>query len=132
MDTLSSMTSLNLSSGFASRATSKGNKIGILAFEVVNTIIKGENLKQSLSEENVKLLKEEVLRSEGFQWLVSNDMDELLKIAAADKKNELNFFTGLAILRRDLKSKRKHVRNLKKKSLWSKNLDEVMEKLVDI
>ncbi|KAH9325842.1 hypothetical protein KI387_006020, partial [Taxus chinensis] len=220
LDTLgSSMTSLNLSSGFASGATSKGNKIGILAFEVANTIVKGANLKQSLSEENVKLLKEEVLRSEGVQWLVSNDMDELLKIAAADKKNELKVFAGevvrfgnhckdpqwhhldryfeklgtelpllkqskeeaetvmqhlmtlaqytaelyhelhaldrfeqdyrrklhedealnssqrgdsLAILRSELKSQRKHVRNLKKKSLWSKNLDEVMEKLVDI
>lgn len=95
LDTLgSSMTNLNLSSGFASGATSKGDKIGILAFEVANTIVKGANLKQSLSEENIKLLKEEVLRSEGILRLVSNDMDELLKIAAADKRNELRVFAG--------------------------------------
>nr|XP_027093682.1 uncharacterized protein LOC113714081 [Coffea arabica] len=39
---------------------------------------------------------------------------------------------SLAILRAELKSQRKHVRSLKKKSLWSKILEEVMEKLVDI
>lgn len=220
LDTLgSSMTSLNPSSGFASGVTSKGNKIDILAFEVANTIVKGSNLKQSLSEESIKFLKEEVLRSEGVQRLVSNDMDELLKIAAADKRNELKIFAGevvrfgnhckdpqwhqldryfeklgtelpvqkqskgeaeavmqqlmtlaqntaelyhelhaldrfeqdyrrklqeeeslnvpqrgdsVAILKNELKSQRKHVRNLKKKSLWSKFLEEVMEKLVDI
>ena len=32
---------------------------------------------------------------------------------------------GLAILRAELKSQRKHVRDLKKKSLWSKILEEV-------
>lgn len=32
---------------------------------------------------------------------------------------------SLAILRAELKSQRKHVRNLKKKSLWSKILEEV-------
>ncbi|CAK9155517.1 unnamed protein product, partial [Ilex paraguariensis] len=39
---------------------------------------------------------------------------------------------SLAILRAELKSQKKHVRSLKKKSLWSKILEEVMEKLVDI
>ncbi|WMV33857.1 hypothetical protein MTR67_027242 [Solanum verrucosum] len=38
----------------------------------------------------------------------------------------------IAILRAELKSQRKHVKNLKKKSLWSKILEEVTEKLVDI
>ncbi|XP_035835407.1 protein PSK SIMULATOR 1 isoform X2 [Helianthus annuus] len=38
----------------------------------------------------------------------------------------------LAILRAELKSQRKHVRSLQKKSLWSKSLEEVMEQLVDI
>eukprot|EP01018_Ginkgo_biloba_P018768 Gb_38203 [translate_table: standard] len=220
LDTLgSSMTNLNLNSGFASGVTSKGIKIGILAFEVANTVVKGSNLKQSLSEENIKLLKEEVLRSEGVQHLVSKDMDELLRIAAADKRDELRIFAGevvrfgnhckdpqwhhlgryfeklgtelpvqkqskeeaeavmqqlmnlaqhtaelyhelhaldrfeqdyrrklqeeeslnvsqrgdsLAILRSELKSQKKHVKNLEKKSLWSKILEEVMEKLVDI
>ncbi|GAB4844835.1 DNAJ domain protein [Ancistrocladus abbreviatus] len=220
LDTLgSSMTSLNLSGGFVSSVTTKGNKISILAFEVANTIVKGANLMQSLSKENVRHLKEVVLRSEGVQNLVSKDVDELLRIAAADKREELKVFSGevvrfgnrckdpqwhnldryfeklameltpqkklkeeadtlmqqlmtlvqytaelyhelhaldrfeqdyrrklqeednpnttqrgdsLAILRAELKSQRKHVRSLKKKSLWSQILEEVMEKLVDI
>eukprot|EP01018_Ginkgo_biloba_P030695 Gb_31517 [translate_table: standard] len=220
LDTLgSSMTNLNLGSGFASGVTPKGNKIAILAFEVANTVVKGANLMQSLSEDNIRFLKEEILHSEGIQCLVSTDMDELMRIAAADKRDELKIFAGevvrfgnhckdpqwhqldryfdklgtelsvqkqpkeeaeavmqhlmnlaqhtaelyhelhaldrfdqdyrrklqeedssngsqtgesLGILRSELKSQKKHVRNLKKKSLWSKILEEVMEKLVDI
>lgn len=87
LDTLgSSMTSLNLGSGFTSGVTTKGNKITILAFEVANTIVKGANLMQSLSKENIKHLKEVVLPSVGVQNLISRDMDELLRIAAADKR----------------------------------------------
>lgn len=87
LDTLgSSMTNLNAGSGFNSGVTTKGNKISILAFEVANTIVKGNNLMQSLSKENIKHLREVVLPSEGVQNLVSRDMDELLRIAAADKR----------------------------------------------
>lgn len=87
LDTLgSSMTNLNLNSGFVSGVTTKGNKISILAFEVANTIVKGGNLMQSLSKENIKHLKEMVLPSEGVQNLVSKDMEELLRIAAFDKR----------------------------------------------
>ncbi|XP_040998512.1 protein PSK SIMULATOR 1-like isoform X2 [Juglans microcarpa x Juglans regia] len=220
LDTLgSSMTNLNLSSGFTSGMATKGNKISILAFEVANTIVKGANLMQSLSKENIKHLKDAVLPSEGVQNLISRDMDELLRIAAFDKREELKVFSGevvrfgnrckdpqwhhldryfeklgsevtpqkqlkgeveaemeqlmtlvqytaelyhelhaldrfeldyqrklqeednsnaaqkgdsLAILRGELKSQKKHVKSLKKKSLWSKILEEVMEKLVDI
>ncbi|GLT29880.1 hypothetical protein SLA2020_047160 [Shorea laevis] len=220
LDTLgSSMTNLNLSSGFTSGVTTKGNKISILAFEVANTIVKGANLMQSLSKDNIRHLKEAVLPSEGVQNLISRDMDELLRIAAADKREELKIFSrevvrfgnrckdpqwhnldryfeklgselipqkqlkeeaetvmeqlmtlvkytaelyhelhaldrfeqdyrhklqeednsttsqggdSLAILRAELKSQKKHVRSLKKKSLWSKILEEVMEELVDI
>ncbi|KAL9382507.1 hypothetical protein Peur_025542 [Populus x canadensis] len=221
LDTLgSSMTNLNLSSGgFTSGVTTKGNKISILAFEVANTIVKGANLMQSLSKENIRHLKEVVLPSEGVQNLISRDMDELLRLAATDKREELKVFSGevvrfgnrckdpqwhnldryleklgseltpemqlkdeaetvmhqlmnlvqytaelyhemhaldrfeqdyrrklqeddkanvaqrgdsISILRAELKSQRKHVKSLKKKSLWSKILEEVMEKLVDI
>lgn len=220
LDTLgSSMTNLNLSGGFASSMATKGNKISILAFEVANTIVKGAKLMNSLSSENIKHLKDVVLPSEGVQRLISMDIDELLRIAAADKRDELKIFSGevvrfgnrckdpqwhnldryfekleleltpngqlkeeaeaemhqlmtfvqhtaelyhelhaldrfeqdyrrkaqeddnsstahrgdgLAILRVELKSQRKHVKSLKKKSLWSKILEEVMEKLVDI
>ncbi|XP_047310355.1 protein PSK SIMULATOR 1 isoform X2 [Impatiens glandulifera] len=94
LDTLGSgMTNLNMSSTFVSGVTKKGNKIKILAFEVANTIVKGANLMQSLSKENITHLKESVLLSEGVQWLVSKDMDELLRIAAADKRDELKVFS---------------------------------------
>ncbi|XP_066379344.1 protein PSK SIMULATOR 1-like isoform X2 [Miscanthus floridulus] len=215
----SSMSSLSPGGGFVARPTTKGNKISILAFEVANTIVKGMSLMQSLSKENLNYLKDMVLLSEGVQRLVSSNMDDLMRIAAADKRQELSIFsrevirfgnrckdpqwhnldryfsklgseitpqpelkemakadmqqlmalvrhTGdlyhelhaldrfeqdysrkleeekrsvtfergdtVQIIRQELKSQRKHVHNLKKKSLWSKSLDDVMEKLVDI
>ncbi|CAH8309287.1 unnamed protein product [Eruca vesicaria subsp. sativa] len=222
LDTLgSSMTNLNLNAGFSSATTIKGNKISILSFEVANTIVKGANLIHSLSKDSITHLKEDVLPSEGVQNLISKDMDELMRIAAADKREELKIFSGevvrfgnrckdpqyhnldrffdrlgseftpqkqlkqeaetimhqlmtfvhftadlyhelhaldrfeqdyqrkiqeeenpstvqrgvgdtLAILRTELKTQKKHVKNLKKKSLWSRILEEVMEKLVDV
>ncbi|ONK58031.1 uncharacterized protein A4U43_C09F7230 [Asparagus officinalis] len=220
LDTLgSSMTGLNINSSFVSGTALKGNKISILAYEVANTIVKGANLMQSLSKESMKHLKAVVIPSEGVRLLISKDMDELLRIAANDKREELKIFSGevvrfgnrckdpqwhnldryfarlesevtsqkhlkeeatemmqqmmtlvkntadlyheshaldrfeqdyrrklqeeensnavqkgdnLQILRQELKSQRKHVKSLKKKSLWSRSLEEVIEKLVDI
>ncbi|XP_021688615.1 protein PSK SIMULATOR 1 isoform X2 [Hevea brasiliensis] len=119
LDTLgSSMTNLNLSSGFTSGVTTKGNKISILAFEVANTIVKGANLMQSLSKENIKHLKEVVLPSEGVQNLISRDMEELLRIAAADKREELKVFSGEVV----------RFGNRCKDPQWH-NLDRYFEKL---
>uniref|UniRef100_A0A803QYP5 Uncharacterized protein n=2 Tax=Cannabis sativa TaxID=3483 RepID=A0A803QYP5_CANSA len=220
LDTLgSSMTNLNAGAGFATTAPSKGNEVSILAFEVANTIVKGSNLMQSLSKRSIEQLKEEILPSKGVQHLISNDTDELLRIVAADKREELKIFSGevvrfgnrskdpqwhnldrylekisrglnseknlkeeadlviqqlmnlvhitaelyhelhaldrfeldyqrkrleeemststqkgdnMSLLRSELKSQKKIVKNLKKQSLWSKSLEEVMEKLVDI
>jgi hypothetical protein len=87
LDTLgSSMTNLNSGSGFISGTTTKGNEIGILSFEVANTIMKGSTLMQSLSKRSIRQLKEVVLPSDAVQNLVSEDMDELLRIFAADKR----------------------------------------------
>jgi hypothetical protein len=87
LDTLgSSVTSLNASSGFVSSSAAKGNKICMLAFEVANTIVRGCNLMRSVSKPSIKHLKEVVLRSEGVQHLISEDMDGLLKMAASDKR----------------------------------------------
>lgn len=83
----SSMSSLSPGGAFVSAPTTKGNRISILAFEVANTIVKGMNLMQSLSKESLKYLKETVLMSEGVQRLVSSDMDDLMRIAAADKRS---------------------------------------------
>ncbi|XP_027340349.1 uncharacterized protein LOC113853866 isoform X2 [Abrus precatorius] len=214
LDTLgSSMTNLS-GGGFVSGAAAKGNEIGILAFEVANTIVKGFSLMESLSTRSIKHLKGEVLLLEAVQDLVSKDMDELLRIVAADKRGELKVFSdevirfgnrskdpqwhnldryfekisrelnsprqskeeaellmqqlmtlvqftaelyhelhaldrftqdyhhkreeddnsgdSLSILRAELKSQKKQVKHLKKKSLWSRSLEEVMEKLVEI
>ncbi|KAL0332589.1 UNVERIFIED_CONTAM: protein PSK SIMULATOR 1 [Sesamum calycinum] len=208
--------------GFISGATTKNSELSILAFEVANTIVKGSNLMQSLSKRSIRQLKEVVLPAEGVQQLISKDMDELLRIVASDKREELKIFSGevvrfgnrckdpqwhnldrffekrskdrtpqkqlretaesvmqqlmtsvqltaelyqelhvldrveqdyqlkrlevlrfnagqrgdrdnrLNILAAELKSQRKQVKNLKKKSLWSRSMEEVMEKLVDI
>ncbi|XP_024394485.1 protein PSK SIMULATOR 1 isoform X3 [Physcomitrium patens] len=210
---------------FAAGVVPKGNKIGILAFEVANTIVKGSNLKQSLSEEEMKILTEETLGSEGVQLLVSTDYKELMSIAAADKRHELKVFTDevvrfgnhcrdpqwhnldrvfsrlikdgavphqskeeanrvmndlmvlaqntaelyhelhsldrfridlkrkqqeeefysgnvargaaipeetVSLLKSEVKSQERHVKTLKRRSLWAKILEEVMEQLVDI
>ncbi|CAM6026022.1 unnamed protein product [Sphagnum balticum] len=227
LDTLgSTMTNLNPGRKFASgiggggggAAVTHGNKIGILAFEVANTIVKGCNLKQSLERDEIKVLKDEILVSKGVQLLVSTDMQELMWIAAADKRDELKIFAGevirfgnhcrdpqwhqldrvfdrlgltiedsrqskeqadvimqnlmtlaentaelyhemhaldrfqmdlkrkqheeallisdggesIMLLRSEVKSQEKHVKALKKRCLWSKVLEEVMDQLVDI
>ncbi|KAF3772723.1 hypothetical protein EJ110_NYTH57159 [Nymphaea thermarum] len=119
LDTLgSSMTNLNLNSGFASGATSKGSKIAILSFEVANTIVKGANLMQSLSKENIRYLKEVVLPSEGVKRLISSDTNELLRIAASDKREELSIFAGEVV----------RFGNRCKDPQWH-NLDRYFEKL---
>ncbi|XP_048130577.1 protein PSK SIMULATOR 1-like isoform X2 [Rhodamnia argentea] len=214
-----SMTNLNMNNSFMSRRAANEKIIEVLAFEVGNTITKGANLMQSLVEQNIVSLKVEVLPSEGVQYLVSTDMDELLRIAAADQRKELQLFTkevvrlgnlckdhqfhhldlyfdkmesrpasgtplrkdawavmlplmnlvrptaelyhelhaldsyeqeyqhklqehisldakdkdeSLPILRSKLRSQRRHVKSLKNISLWSRALDGVVEKLVDI
>ncbi|GKC09848.1 hypothetical protein Tco_1001458 [Tanacetum coccineum] len=47
----------------------------------------------SLSEENIQILKKEILHSEGVQLLLSTDTKELLRIAASDKREELEVFS---------------------------------------
>ncbi|GMJ07018.1 PSK SIMULATOR 2 [Hibiscus trionum] len=219
LDTLGSgVSSLKSGSDFVTGISSRGNKISILSFEVANTITKGANFLQSLSEENIQFLKNDVLNSESVQKLVSTNMNELLHIAAADKRDELDVFsrevirfgdscndpqwhnlgryflkldmdnslpkqtraeadqtmkelTSLAqhtselyhelnaldrfeqdcrprlgdaesnlpkigdsimLFQSELKQQRKLIRNLKKKSLWSRTLEEIVEKFVDI
>ncbi|CAA6666695.1 unnamed protein product [Spirodela intermedia] len=220
LDTLgSSMTNMSAGSRFLPGMLHRGNKISILAFEVANTITKGAALMESLSRENVQLLENEILQSEGVKHLVATNGNQLLAIAAADKRDELDVFCrevvrfgdlcknpqwhnlsryfekldldttpqpelkkeaeatmqhlvtladhtaelyhelhaldrleldyrrkvkeeetlptgrrgeGLMSLHGELKQQRKLVESLKKKTLWSRNLEEVVEKLVDI
>ncbi|ONK59254.1 uncharacterized protein A4U43_C08F4560 [Asparagus officinalis] len=219
LDTLgSSMSNLKSNSGFISGVTTRGNKISILAFEVANTIAKGATLLASVSEENIEFLKKDVLKSDGIRRITSAGNRELMIIAAADKRHELDVFAAevirfgnlckdpvwhnldryfqklgsecipqeqlseevetsmqqlinlvqdtselyheshaldrfeqdyqrklreeeavpatsresLMILHTELKRQRKLVKSLKKKSLWSRNLEEVVECLVDV
>ncbi|XP_073065429.1 protein PSK SIMULATOR 1-like isoform X1 [Primulina eburnea] len=93
LDTLgSSMTNLNSSRGFVSGASTQNNELSILAFEVANTIVKGSNLMHSLSKRSIRKLKDVVLPAESVQQLISTDEDKLLKIVAADKREELKVF----------------------------------------
>lgn len=55
-----------------------------------------------------------------------------MRYAAIDEFSSTYGGDSLAILKAELKSQKKQVRHLKKKSLWSRSLEEVMEKLVDI
>ncbi|KAI3863626.1 hypothetical protein MKX03_031677 [Papaver bracteatum] len=74
------------SSTYVRGTSSRVNDVCILAFEIASTITKGANLLRSLSKENMLFLKQRVLQSDGVQRLVSSDMEELLTIAAADKR----------------------------------------------
>lgn len=98
IDTLgSSMSGMNpVNNGFHSGvlSSSRGRKVTILAFEVANTIAKGAALLQSLSEESLKLMKKDMLRSKGVKKLVSTDTIELQILAASDKREELDLFSG--------------------------------------
>ncbi|PRQ24433.1 hypothetical protein RchiOBHm_Chr6g0272351 [Rosa chinensis] len=76
-----------------SEVQTKGTTISILAFEVANSVVKGAKLMQSLSEDEIRYLKDVLLPSKGVQSLISTDMDELLRIAAADKREELSTFS---------------------------------------
>ncbi|GAU19524.1 hypothetical protein TSUD_303380 [Trifolium subterraneum] len=114
----SSMANLNAGSGFVSGAAMKGSEISILAFEVANTIVKGFHLLQSLSTKSIKHLKEEVLLSETVHDLVSKDKDELLRIVAADKRQELKVFSDEVI----------RFGNRSKDPQWH-NLDRYFEKI---
>ncbi|PNX79984.1 hypothetical protein L195_g035978, partial [Trifolium pratense] len=114
----SSMANLNAGSGFVSGAAMKGSEISILAFEVANTIVKGFHLLQSLSTKSIRHLKEEVLLSEAVHDLVSKDKDELLRIVAVDKRQELKVFSDEVI----------RFGNRSKDPQWH-NLDRYFEKI---
>jgi hypothetical protein len=80
------MPKLSISDGFITGMVPSKNKISMLAFEVANTITRGSILFHSLSEENIQLLKNEILQSEGLKNLVSTDTKELISFVEADKR----------------------------------------------
>ncbi|CAO2152911.1 unnamed protein product [Urochloa humidicola] len=71
----------------------KGTKISFLAFEVANAIVKGSSLMKTLSEKNMKLLKEKLLRSKAVYRLISGDYSQLVVLVEADIREELSKFS---------------------------------------
>ncbi|XP_062108138.1 protein PSK SIMULATOR 1 [Humulus lupulus] len=70
----------------------KNNKqtIGILSFEVANVMSKTVYLYKSLTDSEISKLKNEILKSEGVQNLVSSDESYLLELALAERLDDLN------------------------------------------
>ncbi|CAL1383940.1 unnamed protein product [Linum trigynum] len=78
------------------------------------------NLVQHTSE-----LYHELHSLDRFEQDYQNNVEELQSLHLPQKES-------LSILHRELKEQRKLDRSLKKRSLWSKSLEEIMEKLVNI
>ncbi|MCO5550398.1 hypothetical protein L7F22_003882 [Adiantum nelumboides] len=79
---------------FAFEQKKKGTKaervrIDILAFEVANVMSKSVQLWQSLSDQEVRRLKGEVIKSEGVLNLVSDNESVLLSLACMEKLQDL-------------------------------------------
>ncbi|KAJ1274779.1 hypothetical protein BS78_05G087600 [Paspalum vaginatum] len=180
-------------------------QIGILAFEVANTIFRGSTLMKTLSKQSMEHLKEVVFSSEAPRNLISEDHSQLLVLVEADIREDLRQFStevarfgnqckepywhcldryflrlqselrpgeasdetvisniqyliklaqrtselyqemsaldNLYMTLEDpnaseailisVKNKKNIVKNLKRKSLWPKKMDEIMDKLVD-
>ncbi|XP_057538849.1 uncharacterized protein LOC130816712 [Amaranthus tricolor] len=64
--------------------------IGILSFEVANVMSKLIHLHQSVSDQEISKLKNEIIKSEGVKKLVSCDESYLLELAYAEKLDDLN------------------------------------------
>ncbi|CBI23581.3 unnamed protein product, partial [Vitis vinifera] len=64
--------------------------IGILSFEVANTMSKTVHLYKSLTDHEISKLKTQILSSEGVKKLVSEDESCLLELALAERLEELN------------------------------------------
>ncbi|KAM0836303.1 hypothetical protein ACQ4PT_062435 [Festuca glaucescens] len=76
----------NISAMF--RFAPKGAMISILSFEIANTIVKAYNLMKLLSKQEMRHLKEGVLRSEGVHHLISEDYSQLLLLVENDIREE--------------------------------------------
>ena len=69
--------------------------IGILSFEVANTMSKTVHLYKSLTDHEISKLKTQILSSDGVRKLVSEDESCLLELALAEKLDELTRIAGV-------------------------------------
>ncbi|XP_047329997.1 protein PSK SIMULATOR 1-like [Impatiens glandulifera] len=84
-----------------------------------------ENINEKLKEE-AELIRQQLISLVQFTIELYHEMDILDKIEQSYQHKRLDS------TRRELKGQMKIVKGLKKKCLWSKSLEEVMAKLVDI
>ncbi|OVA17802.1 Protein of unknown function DUF668 [Macleaya cordata] len=73
-----------------SRQDQKVGTLGILGFETARTMSRLLSLYKSLSDEEVLKLRKELVRSEGILYLNSRDEDYLLKLACAERIEDLD------------------------------------------
>lgn len=64
--------------------------IGILSFEVANVMSRAVRLHESLTDQEMHKIKNEILNSEGVKNLVSSDESYLLELALSEKLDDLN------------------------------------------
>jgi hypothetical protein len=67
-----------------------------------------------------------------LQALDRFEQDYRRKLAEVESLNLPRRGEGIVILQNELKQQKKLVKSLQKKSLWSQNLAEIIEKLVDV
>uniref|UniRef100_A0A7N0UUM9 DUF668 domain-containing protein n=1 Tax=Kalanchoe fedtschenkoi TaxID=63787 RepID=A0A7N0UUM9_KALFE len=69
--------------------------IGILSFEVANVISKTIYLHNSLTDQEMNKLKNDIFKSEAVRKLVSNDESYLMELALAEKLEEFDRVTSV-------------------------------------
>uniref|UniRef100_M8CC65 DUF3475 domain-containing protein n=1 Tax=Aegilops tauschii TaxID=37682 RepID=M8CC65_AEGTA len=60
------------------------------------------------------------------------EQDYRCQLKGSESSNQIEKGDNIQVVKLELKTQRSYVKNLKKRSLWSKTLEQVVEKLVDI
>ncbi|CAI8598953.1 unnamed protein product [Vicia faba] len=97
--------------------------------------ISNESSAQRLSRDEAESLMQELMTSAQFTVELYHKLSALNRLEEdfllkGEKENQRG--DNLAFLRATFKSQRKQIKHLKKKSLWCRSLEEVIEKLSDI
>ncbi|KAK6128427.1 hypothetical protein DH2020_037830 [Rehmannia glutinosa] len=128
----SSVTNLNVSGGFVSGPTNKNNELSILAFEMLQRSYSKKQLREVAESVMLQMMTLVQLTAELYQELHALDRIEQdyqrklldLRSSSAPKGDRMY---SLNILATELKNQRKLVKNLKKKSLWSRSMEELQK-----